>query len=107
MKFITTGENQTVKLVMFERTMMPESDRSTDDKGKTIFVKNGKEVEFTTYTFRDTFGDKLVLMSKSADYRPFEGKFVNITLDVTLNDFTKKIQTKLVSCELSEDQDPL
>lgn len=107
MKFITS-EQTTVKLMMWERTLMPDSTMVKDEKtGKTDFIKNGKEVEFTTYTFRDSFGDKLVFMIKSDAYRILEGKFVDITLDVALNDFTKKTQTKLVSCIESADQDPL
>jgi len=87
-----------VKLVMFERTMMPESTMETVN-GKKEFVKTGKEVEMTTYTFRDGFGDKLVMLSKENGYRDLEGELVDITLDVKYNDFTKKTQTKLVGVQ--------
>lgn len=90
-----------VKLVMFERTMLPESVSSKVD-GKTIFTKTGKEIEHTTYTFRDSFGDKLILLSLNSDYRAFEGECVDITISVTYNEFQKKNLVKLVSCSKSK-----
>jgi len=91
-----------LKLVMFERTMMPESIMSKDDKGKTIFTKTDKEVEFTTYLLRDSFGDVLKFVSKNNDYRIFEGEFVDIILDITFNDFQKKNILKLEKISKSD-----
>jgi len=90
-----------VKLVMFEKTMMGDSKMEKDKDNKTIFVKTGTETEHTTYTFRDSFGEKLVLLSKNNDYRKLEGEFVNVTLDVVFNDFSKKNKVSLVSIEKS------
>lgn len=91
-----TASLQNVKLVMFERTMMPESTMKEVD-GKKSFVKTGSEVEMTTYTFRDGMGDKFVTLSKNNDYRSLEGKLVDIELDIKLNEFTRKPQLKLAS----------
>jgi len=91
---------QKVKLIMFEKTMLPESEMK-EISGKKEFVKTGKETEFTTYTFRDGMGDKLVLLSKDNSYRSFEGEIVDIEIDVKHNEFTKKTQTKLASVRKS------
>jgi len=92
---------QKVKLVMYEKTMLPESEMR-EEGGKKSFVKTGKEVEMTTYTFRDGAGDKLILLSKENGYRNLEGEVVDITLDVKFNDFTKKAQVKLASVTKSD-----
>jgi len=91
-----TANLQNVKLVMFERTMMPESTMKEVD-GKKSFVKTGNEVEMTTYTFRDGMGDKFVTMSKDNSYRTLEGEMVDIELDIKLNEFTRKAQIKLAA----------
>jgi len=83
--------------MMFEKTMMPESEMKEGTDGKKSFVKTGKEIEMTTYTFRDGAGDKLEFLSKENSYRDLEGEIVDISLEVKLNNFTKKLQTKLVS----------
>lgn len=83
-------------MVMFERTMMPESTMKEVD-GKKSFVKTGGEVEMTTYTFRDGMGDKFVVMSKDNSYRTLEGKLVDVELDIKMNEFTRKSQIKLAS----------
>lgn len=98
MKIIKNStELDSLKLVMFERTLMPESIKSKDEKGKTIFTKTDKEVEYTTYLFRDSFGDVLKFTSKNNDYRSLEGEYVNIVIDIAFNDFQKKNSLKLVS----------
>jgi len=98
-------ELQDVKLVMYEKTMLPESEMKEVD-GKKQFVKTGKETEFTTYTFRDGYGEKMVALSKDNSFRDLEGSLVNITVDVTFNDFTKKNQVKLLSCEAKTAKTP-
>jgi len=96
MKFISQVED--VKLVMWDKVIMPDSDRVKDEvTGKTKFVDNGKKVEYTNYIFRDGFGEKLVAMSKDASYRALEGANVELVIEVTYNDFTKKNQVKLES----------
>jgi len=89
---------QEVKLVMFEKTMMPDSIMQ-EVNGKKQFVKTGKESELTTYTFRDGFGEKLVILSKDNSYRNLEGELVSLGLEIVYNDFQKKNNVKLVSCE--------
>jgi len=93
-------ELEGVKLLMFERTLMPESNMQVVN-GKKEFVKTGKDIEMTTYTFRDSFGDKLVFVSKDNNYRTLEGDLVDIVIDVVFNDFQKKNQVKLVSVSKS------
>jgi len=98
MKFIIeNNDTPDVKLKMFERTMMPDSVASKDSEGKTIFTKTGNKSEYTTYTFVDSFGEKLVFLSKDSSYRTFEGKFVNLVLEVVYDDFKRKSSVKLVS----------
>jgi len=87
-----------VKLKMWERTMMPESNMVEKD-GKKQFVKTGKEVEMTTYIFTDTFGDKLVILSKDNSFRTLEGEEVVITVKIEFNDFAKKNRVSLVGIE--------
>jgi len=86
---------QEVKLVMYEKTMLPESNMQ-EVNGKKQFVKTGKETEMTTYTFRDGFGEKLVVLSKDNSYRALEGEIVELTIDCVYNDFTKKNRVSLV-----------
>jgi len=94
---------QKVKLMMWEKTMLPESEMKDVD-GKKSFIKTGREVEMTTYTFRDGMGDKLEFLSKENGYRALEGETVDIEIDVKLNNFTKKIQTRLASVRKSQPQ---
>jgi len=89
---------QNVKLVMFEKTEMPESIQQ-EVNGKKQFVQTGKKVEMTTYTFRDGFGEKLVILSKDNSFRDLEGSIVDLTLDISFNDFQKRNNVKLLSCE--------
>jgi len=85
-----------VRLVMFERTMMPESTMQEVD-GKKKFVKTGKETEMTTYTFRDEFGDKLIVLSPKNEYRSLEGEDVSIEVEISYNDFQKRNRVSLKS----------
>jgi len=100
MKFISQEKN--VKLVMWEKTSMPESTMAKDKDNKTVFTKTGKDIEMTTYTFRDFVGEKLVLLSKDNSFRTMEGKDVSLVLDVVFNDFQKKNRTTLVSLTLAK-----
>jgi len=88
--------DKSVELKMWEKTMMPESTMQEVD-GKKKFVKTGKEVEMTTYTFRDEFGDKLVILTKKNDYRALEGSKGVLEFDIKLDDFSKKIKTSFNS----------
>jgi len=51
----------------------------------------------TTYTFRDEFGDKLVILTKKNDYRALEGARGVLEFDIKLDDFSKKIKTSFNS----------
>jgi len=89
-----------VELKMWEKTMMPESvmvDSVVNGKTKKEFQKTGKEVEMTTYTFRDEFGDKIVVLTKNNDYRALEGARGVIEFNVRLDEFTKKLKTTFSS----------
>jgi len=97
MKFIS--QEKDVKMVMWEKTEMPESNIIEKD-GKKSFVKTGKMIEMTTYTFRDIVGEKLVILSKDNSFRLMEGKDVKIALDVVFNDFQKKNRVGLSKLEL-------
>lgn len=96
---------QEVKLVMFEKTMLPESE-AREVNGKKEFMKTGREVEFTTYSFRDSFGEKLVLLSKDNSYRSLEGEMVDLELEVKYNEFSRKNRVALVSVRKSDPKFP-
>jgi len=98
MKFIS--QEKDVKMVMWEKTEMPESIMSKDKDNKSVFNKTGKMIEMTTYIFRDIVGEKLVILSKDNAFRQMEGKDVKITLDVIFNDFQKKNRISLSKLEL-------
>lgn len=89
---------------MFERVDMPESKMEEGADGKKKFVKTGNKVEMTSYTFRDGFGDKLVLMSKENGYRALEGAIVDIEVELKHNSFTNKTQVSLGKVSKSENQ---
>lgn len=95
MQFISKEKD--VKLVMWEKTLMPESTAGKDATGKSVFTKTGKMIEMTTYTFRDVVGEKLVVLSKDNNFRTLEGEDVEIVLDVVFNDFQKKNRVSLIS----------
>lgn len=90
------------ELKMWSKSMIPESVQDKDENGKTIFVKTGKKVEFTKYTFRDEFGDVLVLTSNLNDYRSLEGKKVDLEIEIATNDFTGKNKVSLKSISPSK-----
>jgi len=92
----TSNKIPDVKLVFFERTDMPESSMQEVD-GKKQFVKTGKTVEMTTYTFRTSDGEKLVLMSKNNSYRNLEGELVDIDIEVKYNEFDRRSRVSLVA----------
>lgn len=96
MKFIS--QEKDVKLVMWEKTEMPESN-IVEKEGKKSFQKTGKMIEMTTYTFRDFVGEKLVILSKDNSFRQMEGKDVKIAIDVVFNDFQKKNRVSLVKLD--------
>jgi len=97
MRFVTNkGNGNVVKLKMWEKTMMPESNM-IDVGGKKQFVKTGKEIEMTTYTFTDSVGEKLIILSKDNSFRTLEGEEVTIELEVVFNDFQKKNRVGLAS----------
>jgi len=89
------------KLVMWEKTDMPES-KLVETNGKKSFEKTGKTEEMTTYTFRDGFGEKLVILTKDNSYRALEGEMVDLSVGVVFNDFQKKNRVALISCKKSD-----
>jgi len=97
MRFKTVEKDCVLK--MWEKTDMPESNPDKGSDGKTVYKKTGKMLEFTTYTFIDGFGEKLVLLSKDNSFRTLEGKKVNIEVEVVFNDFQKKNRVSLGKLE--------
>jgi len=85
-----------VKLKMWERTMMPESNMVEKD-GKKQFEKTGGTTEMTTYIFRDYAGETLKILSKDNSFRGLEGEEVKIGIEVVFNDFQNKNRVSLVS----------
>ena len=94
MKFITTEKD--VQLVMWDKTMMSDSKAEKDPTGKTVFVKTGSKSEYTTYTLRDGFGDKIILTSKDNSFRTLEGKKVDLFLEVKRDEFKNINKVSLV-----------
>lgn len=90
-----------LKFVMWEKTDMPESAMSKDEKGKTIFVKTGNKIEKTTYTFKDEYGDKLVLMAGN-EWRGLEMEKVDVLLAINYDDFNRKVKVTLKKVSISE-----
>jgi len=88
-----------LELKMWKKEMMPENLKGADGKfqkdenGK--FIKSGKEVEYTTYTFRDLTGEVLEIMSAKNDLREQEGKTGLVVLNLTRRSFQGKTETKV------------
>lgn len=80
-----------VSLKMWEKTMMPES---IFQDGK--YVKTGKKIEQTTYSFIDEWGNKLVFLSDNNNFRKLEGVTGDLWLSLVHDNFNKinKIQFK-------------
>jgi len=74
-----------VTLKMWEKTMLPESEK-IDGK----YVKTGRKEEATTLTFIDSFGDKLVFVTSNNKYRELEGQVANLWISVGYDSFNKK-----------------
>jgi len=96
---------QKVKLVMFEASTMPGSEKQIVG-GKTVFVKNPllPTVEMTKYTFRDAMGQKFEVMTKENGYRSLEGESVDVTVDIATDQFTGKTRVKLASVSKAQPQ---
>jgi len=86
-----------VELVMWEKTMMAET--SLED-GKRI--KTGKQVEMTTYTFRDEFGSKLVFLSTDSNFRRAERKHGDLFVKLGYDDFKKQNRVRFVGFQEEE-----
>jgi len=93
-----------VKLMFWKKTEMPESKMIEGADGKKSFVKTGSKVEMTTYTFRDSFGDSIEILSKENGYRVFEGKFVDVDFDIKFDEFKKVVRVKLAAVRESQSQ---
>lgn len=100
MRFKTVGD--VVELRMWEKTMLPESEM-VEVNGKKAFKKTGKEVEMTTYTFRDSFGDVLVMLSDNNTFRALEGEKVDIETEIVFNTFKNQNRVKLVGVTLAKE----
>jgi len=96
MKLIS--QEKDVKLVMWERTMMPVRVKNPETGA---WDATGEKEERTTYTFKDEFGDKLVLMSND-QWRELEGRNCIVTLGIAYNDYDKKTKVSLQSVQLDD-----
>jgi len=78
---------------MCEKTMMNESIFSEE---KNAYVKTGKKVEQTTYTFIDEKLNKLVFLSDNIGLRKYEGQTGELYLSLTHDNYNgvNKIQFK-------------
>jgi len=95
MSIKVTAEN--VKLVMWKRR---EMDARKWDADKKEWQKTGEREERTEYTFRDEFGDIVVLLGKDT-YREMEGQECDVTFAIQYNEFQRKNSMTLDSCVLS------
>lgn len=95
--------NTTIKnviLVMFEKTMMPDSMYSEEQKK---YVKTGNKTERTTYTFRDEFGTKLVFLAGN-EYRALERESVDLDIELSFDDYNRKNKISLKNVRKSENK---
>lgn len=83
---------QKITLKMWEKTMMPETNLVDGVRQKT-----GNRVEFTTYTFTNEYGDKLVFLSKENQFRPLEGETGELQVKLAYDDFRKRNLVKFVN----------
>jgi len=83
-----------IKLVMWKKLEMPERNYNQETKA---WEKTGKTTERTEYTFRDEFGDVLVLIG-SNEYRELEGRQCDVTVGIRYNEFSRKNTLSLESC---------
>lgn len=88
---------ENITLVMWKRRELPER---TLNRETNKWEKTGGVTERTEYTFRDEFGDILVLLGNN-DYRELEGKECDIVIGVRYNEFERKNTMSLESCGLS------
>jgi len=79
-----------VKLALYEARSLPERKKGEDGK----WTPTGNKTEMTMYTFRDEFGEVLKFLA-SNKYRELEGQEVNISLDVTYDDYNNKNKVSL------------
>lgn len=85
---------EVIKLVMWKKRELPER---TLNKETNKWEKTGGTIERTEYTFRDEFGDVLVLLGNN-DYRELEGRDCDITIGIRYNDFDRKNTISLEAC---------
>lgn len=87
-----------VKLVMWKKREMPDRQYNSETKQ---WEKTGSTTERTEYTFRDEFGDVVVLLGNN-DYRELEGRECDIVLAIKYNEFDRKNTLSLESCGPSD-----
>jgi len=90
------AELQPMNLVLWEKKELPERQKNsvTGEWDKT-----GKMTEYTTYTFRDEFGETLKFMMLDDGYRKWEGSEVQIVLGITYDDYNNVNKLKIESIE--------
>jgi len=83
-----------LKLVMYKAVHLNERAKN-ETSGK--WENTGGKVEKTEYTFRDEFGDIVVLLG-SNEYRELEGRQCDVTLGVRYDEFNRKNVLSLQAC---------
>lgn len=88
---------ENIKLVMWKKRELPER-ALNKETGK--WEPTGQKTERTEYTFRDEFGDVLVMLGNN-DYRELEGQECDVVVGIRYNEFERKNTISLESCGLS------
>lgn len=83
-----------VKMVMYKKVEL-NSRAKNEATGK--WENTGGKEEKTEYTFRDEFGDIVVLLGTN-EYRELEGRQCDITLGISYSEFDRKNRVSLQSC---------
>jgi len=86
---------ENITLVMWSKRELPERTR-VDGEWKPT----GRIEEKTEYTFRDEFGETIVLFGNN-DYRELEGKECDIVIGITYNSFQRTNRVSLEACTLA------
>lgn len=88
------AEFEDLKLVMWKKREMPERVQNPETKK---WEKTNRVIEKTEYTFRDEFGDIVVLLGDN-EYRELEGRQCDVTIGIRYNEFERKNTVSLQSC---------
>jgi len=83
-----------LKLVMFKNVDMPKRVKNVETNK---WEPTGEKESRTEYTFRDEFGDVIVVFGNN-DYRELEGRQCDVVIGIAYNEFDRKNKISLQSC---------